>query len=373
MLNRLLQERNLLPILTHENGRTVTLSSWQDRRCEMLTALQTYSYGITPTDAVTTVGELLEEEPYAVAGKVCLQKIRLTLDSSLGIFSFPFWLAIPRKVSKAPVFLHIAFSPDIPYKYLPLEEITDAGFAVVSVWYQDMVNDSHFGDFSDGLAAYFGTTQERHPQEWGKIGMWAYGASRILDYLLTRQDIDASHTSLIGHSRLGKTALWAAAQDTRFWCTIANNSGYGGAATSKHGTGERVRDFLRVGSWDWYCEQFKDYTDEKEDTKPYDQAFLLALIAPRYLCVGSAIEDHGADPQSEFLTSLWASQAWSVHDRSGLITPNRLPVVGDCWQDGCIGYHLRAGRHYLSREDWQVYIRFVQSKLTQEAAQTEQI
>ena len=193
--------------------------------------------------------------------------------------------------------------------------------------------------------------------------MWAYAASRVLDYLLTREDLDALHTAVVGHSRLGKTALWAGAQDERFFMVISNNSGYGGAATSKGGSGERVTDFINVGSWDWYCSNFQLFTGEKEDAKPYDQAYLLALIAPRYLCVGSAQEDAGADPESEFLTSLWASQAWPLLGKNGLVTPDRMPAPGDMLNDGCVSYHLRAGGHFFSREDWLAYIRFFDRKL----------
>ena len=148
-----------------------------------------------------------------------------------------------------------------------------------------------------------------------------------------------------------------------FFCTISNNSGYGGAATSKLGHGERVRDFLRVGSWDWYCENFKRFTDEKEDEQPYDQAWLLALIAPRLLCVGSGIEDKGADPESEFLTTHWASQAWDMLGVPGLITPDRMPAPGDVLHEGYVGYHLRPGGHFLTRQDWQYYIDFLNKKL----------
>ena len=109
------------------------------------------------------------------------------------------------------------------------------------------------------------------------------------------------------------------------------------------------------------------FTDEKEDEKPYDQAYLRALSAPRYLCVGSAAEDRGADPVSEFLTSLWASQAWEFLGKPGLVTPDRMPEPGDALQDGSIGYHLRAGEHFLSREDWNAYIRFLDRKLSEPA------
>lgn len=363
VLNRLLRERDLLPILFHNDGTTVTSESWHKRRGELLEALEKYSYGHTPPAPAKVWGEVVESDPIAYAGKVEERAVTISFETEHGCFSFPIKLFIPKAVEKPPVFLHLAFRRTLPDRYVPVEEITDAGYALAVVCYEDMVNDNHFGDYSDGLAAYFGTTIDREPEEWGKIGMWAYGASRVLDYLYQCPEVDAEHTAVIGHSRLGKTALWAGAQDERFWCVISNNSGYGGAATSKHGNGERVADFIRVGSWDWYCENFKQYTGEKEDEKPYDQAWLLALIAPRYLCVGSAVEDRGADPESEFLTSLWASQAWELLGEDGLVTPDSKPEVGDALQDGCIGYHLRAGRHFLSREDWNTYIRFLDRKL----------
>ena len=366
MLREILKERDLLPILTAADGSAVTPETWENRRQEMRKALEKDSYGHTPPPPSRVWAEPLPESrefTNAYAGKVRQERLQLFFETEHGIGSFPFVLAVPKRVEKPPVLLHLAFRPDLPDRYVPVEEITDAGYALAVVCYKDMVNDNLSGDYSDGIAAHFGTATDREPEEWGKIGMWAYGASRILDYLLTLEDIDAAHTAVIGHSRLGKTALWAAAQDERFFAAISNNSGYGGAATSKHGEGERVRDFLRCGSWDWYCENFKKYTDEKEDEKPYDQAYLLALIAPRYLCVGSAADDSGADPKSEFLTSLWASQAWELLGQPGLVTPDRMPVPGDTWQDGCIGYHLRAGEHFLSREDWNTYLRFLDRKL----------
>ena len=362
MLHEILQERDLPPVLQMADGTEVTASNWQERRREMREALEKYSYGHTPGAPEILKGQIRKADEYAYAGKVLQQEIVITFRTAKGRFSFRFQLLIPRNVSKPPVILHLAFRPDLPDRYVPVEEITDRGYALAVVCYTDMLNDRLHGDFSDGLAAYFGVTKDRGPEEWGKIGMWAYGASRTLDYLLTRPDLDGAHTAVMGHSRLGKVALWAAAQDERFWCAISNNSGYGGAATSKHGTGERVRDFLRGGSWDFYCENFKEFVDEKEDAKPYDQSWLLALIAPRYLCVGSAVEDDGADPQSEFLTSLWASGAWDLLGRQGLVTPDRMPKVGDRMQEGCIGYHLRPGRHFLSREDWNVYMDFLDQK-----------
>lgn len=367
MLQTILRERNLLPILQRNDGTPVTRKNWETRRTEMREALERYSYGHTLPAPANVRGEVVAEVRKDYAGKVLQQTVDISFETERGTFTFPVYVFIPYKVERPRVLLHLAFRKGVPKGkapifQIPVEEITDAGYALVQLAYGDVVNDRLNGDFSDGLAAYFGVTTDRGPEEWGKIGLWAYAASRTLDYLLTREDVDATYTAVIGHSRLGKTALWAAAQDERFWACISNNSGYGGAASSKHGTGERVRDFLHAGSWDWYCENFKQFTDEKEDQKPYDQSWLLALIAPRYLCVGSAIEDHGADPQSEFLTSLWASQAWELLGVRGLVTPDRMPQIGDALLEGSVGYHLRAGTHYLCREDWNTYIRFLNAK-----------
>jgi hypothetical protein len=256
--------------------------------------------------------------------------------------------------------MHINFRDLIPDAYQPTEEINDRGYAVLTFCYKDVTSDD--GDFTNGLAGVVYPDGTRAPDQCGKIGLWAWAAMALMDYAMTLPELDHGRISVCGHSRLGKTALWCGALDERFAAVISNNSGYGGAASSKHGAGERVRDFLRVGSWDWYCENFKQFTDDLEDEKPYDQSFLLAMIAPRLLCVGSAETDRGADPTSEFLTSLHASSAWELLGVRGLICPDRMPVPGDHFTEGNIGYHLRGFGHALSREDWCAYIRYLDMK-----------
>lgn len=363
MLKEKLTEKDYINIFTMNDGTPVTCENWRERRLEMIRLLETYSYGKTPEapEALRCKRVATKENEYA--GKVIEESIQIGFRTKKGFFSFPVTAYIPKNVKRPPVLLHLAFRP-VPDRYIPVEEITDSGYALIVLCYQNVVNDRLHGDYSDGIARYFGTTENREPDEWGKIGMWAYAASRVLDYLIAeRADLDCEHVSVIGHSRLGKTALWCAAQDERFFAAISNDSGYGGAAAAKNGHGERVLDFIRGGSWDWYCENFKQFTDEKENEKPYDQNFLLALIAPRYLVVGSARNDIGADPDSEFLTSLSASCAWELLGKKGLVTPDKMPEVGDCLHEGCIGYHLRSGEHFLSREDWNYYIKFLDSKI----------
>ena len=362
MLKNILDKKGYPEILKLNDGSSVTPEKWNERRKELLDLLITHSYGKTPSPEVKVSGKVTVSDAKAYAGKVLNEKIEISVETEKGIFSFPIEIFVPNNTKNSPAFLHIAFKP-VPDKYIPVEEITDSGFALVVMVYEDVVNDRHFGDYTDGLAKYFGTDNPRGATEWGKIGMWAYGASRVMDYLAeNRSDIDTKKVAVIGHSRLGKTALWCGAQDDRFAAVISNNSGYGGAASSKHGSGERVTDFIDVGSWDWFCENFKLYSGDKEDEKPYDQSFLLSLIAPRYLCVGSAVLDKGADPESEFLTTLHASAVWEMMGKKGLVCPDRMPVPGDEFKDGNICYHLRDYGHFLSRADWRVYIDFLKNK-----------
>ena len=344
-LSRLLREKDYLPL----RGRD-----------EMKRLLETYSYGVTPAIPVSVSGKTVSRS--VSPGGETMERLEITLSGEPGIFTFPAELFLPVRGAdgndKPPVILHIAFRP-VPDRYIPVRLITGAGYALAVLVYTDIVNDDHFGDFSGGLAGYFGTGKDRRPDEWGKIGMWAYGASRLMDYLVSRGDLDTSRSAVIGHSRLGKTALWCGALDQRFAAVISNDSGYGGAASSKRGTGERVTDFIRAGSWDWFCPNFTDYAGEKEDEKPYDQSFLLAMIAPRLLCVGSASLDAGADPMSEFTTALHASKAWEEAGLDGLVCPDRLPSPGDRFFGGRVGYQLRPGEHSLTPDDWSAYLDFL--------------
>lgn len=362
MLDSILKDKEYPHILTFENGDPVTRDNWPQRRAELKAILEKYSYGITPDMPYTVSGTVTDRDDAAYAGKVCFEKVEICLETNRGKFCFPVEFYIPKTSKKPPLFLHIAFRP-VPDRYIPVEEITDNGFALAVMVYKDVVNDNLMGDFSDGLAAYFGVTGHRGKDEWGKIGMWAYAASRVLDYITEcRSDLDPEKVAVIGHSRLGKTALWCGALDERFAAVISNNSGYGGAASSKKGKGERITDFLHWGSWDWFCETFKDFVDS-EDSKPYDQSFLSAMIAPRLLCVGSAVMDSGADPEAEFLTTLHASKVWELLGKKGLCCPDRMPIAGDKFFQGSVGYHMRSGDHFLSREDWNAYIEFLKDKI----------
>lgn len=286
------------------------------------------------------------------AGKAVCNKIIVSATINGKVFTFPFYAVIPTFGTQHPFFIHINFRDSVPDQYMPSEELVDNGFAVFSFCYKDVTNDNP--DFMDGLAGVIYKDTKRKPTDAGKIAMWAWTAHRVMDYAQTLGDIlDLKNAVVCGHSRLGKTALLTAATDQRFAFAYSNDSGCTGAAISRGKSGESIKDICKVFPY-WFCENYKKYVDN-EDKMSFDQHYLLAAIAPRKVLIGSASEDYWADPTSELLCCKAASPAFE----SGFVC-NKFPVeIGDEFFEGDVGYHLRKGLHYFSREDWLKLIKFV--------------
>lgn len=224
----------------------------------------------------------------------------------------------------------------------PVEMILKRGYGLCTLYYGDVDPDRN--DFTDGVHALTGAPGK---DEWGSIAAWAWGLSRVNDMLQKRSDVTG--VIAIGHSRLGKTALWAGAQDERFAMVVSNDSGCGGAALSKRRFGETV-ERINESFPHWFCKNFHQYSN-REDDLPLDQHILLSLIAPRPLYVASASADLWADPRGEFLSTLEAAKVSSAVD----LPTWEMPEPGEVVQ-GQVSYHLRAGRHDLTLWDWMRFM-----------------
>lgn len=345
-------------ILKFENGTPVkSVEDFRARREEILNILRRELYGVSPAAPEKVNGKILSVNSKCCSGHADLERIELSFDTDNGPFSFEFNLFMPKKEGKKPLFVLLNFRGDAYDMYYPAEEIVDNGFAIAVIHYNDVTRDSR--DMTNGLSGMF----DREKYSWGKIGMWAWAASRALDYLVTRPEIDTDNVAVIGHSRLGKTALWCGAQDERFKFAISNDSGSGGAAYghAKVEGNEMIADLLRMFPY-WYCDKYKEWSGKDKET-PFDQHMLIAAIAPRFVCVGSAKEDIWAGPYQEQLSCIGASPAWEIYGLKGYVGSSDAAKVGDDFSDGHIGYHLRDGIHFLGRGDWLSYMNFIKKHL----------
>ena len=365
------------------NGKAVTDAKmwWKQRRPEILSLLEEQEYGKTPQKKLPVSFVVTSVDTKALGEKAIRKEIIAYFTADKKGPSMTILLYLPKNhIKPVPVFVGLNFGGNytinadsgisitkswvVNNKILPrgsassqwpVESILERGYGVATIYCGDIDPDFNDG-FKNGVQPLFYKQNQTRPDsnEWGAIGAWAWGLSRAMDYFEKDKDVDSKHVAVIGHSRLGKAAVWAGALDNRFAIVISNNSGCGGVALSKRIFGETVK-IINTNFPHWFCDNFKKYNDN-ESALPLDQHFLVALIAPRPIYIASAQEDLWSDPQGEFLGALNASPVYKLLGTDGL-SVNKLPKLNQPVMS-TIGYHIRPGKHDIMLFDWERYMDF---------------
>lgn len=378
--------------LTLENGQKVTsVSDWNEkRRPEILSLFETQVYGKSPSRPDDLHFEVLSEDRYALNNMATRKEIAVYFTKGEE-HPMTILLYIPNKRTGAvPIFFGLNFKgnhtinedPLITKSVTrmkprnsdqredqvrgfergeassrwPLDMLIASGYGLATIYRGDIDPDYDDG-FQNGVHPLFYEKGQTKPKadEWGTLAAWAWGLSCAMDYFETDEDVNAEKVAVFGHSRHGKTALWAGAIDSRFAMVISNDSGCGGAAISRRCFGETVSKINNQFPH-WFCENFKQYND-KENDLPVDQHELVALIAPRPVYIASAVEDRWADPKGEFLAGVYASPVYELFGLTGLPV-QEMPEIDKPVLTGNIGYHIRSGKHDINTYDWQQFIKF---------------
>ena len=374
------------PLVFNDGKRVKNASDWKKRREEILRVYETEVYGRTPRKKVGTAFRAGAAET-ALEGKALRKQVTILFNGKEDGPKASLLIYTPAAAKgPVPAFLGLNFAGNhtvsadsgialgkvwirgkesdatdaqrgSSVQQWQVEKILAHGFGLATIYYGDIEPDFD-GGISRGVRPLFFKAGQTAPEpdEWGAIGAWAWGLSRAVDYLEADKSVDAKRIALMGHSRMGKTAMWAAAQDPRFAIVISNESGKGGASLFRRTYGETI-EHLNVAFPHWFCGNFKKYNDQPEQL-PVDQPELAALIAPRPLYIASAEEDRGSDPKGEFLSGVAVGPVYELLGKQGLGTSEmpglHQPVMHT------VGYHIRAGKHDVTEYDWEQYVGFAE-------------
>jgi len=379
------------PLICNDGTKVTTVKQWENqRRPELLEIFSAQMYGRTPKDKIKVSYETLSENPNFMNGKATAKQVKFVFTNGAKKVEALLLLVLPNHTKeKVPVFISYNFQanhstcsdPSIEFppsfalhkthQHLRIndaawergeqssrwsyDKIIERGYGVATMYYQDIYPDTAGKDEFGIVSLFQGYRRgQKSPDEWQALGAWAWGFSRIADYLETQKRIDQKKFIVMGHSRQGKAALWAGAQDKRFKIVISNNSGCGGAALSKRVFGENIARITNSFPH-WFCPSFNQYA-HNEAKLPFDQHQLMALIAPRKLYISSAAEDTWADPKGEFLSGYHAGPVYELYGLKGLGANVQPPVHQPIMND--VGYHIREGKHDVTEYDWISFMNF---------------
>ncbi|HEY9257798.1 hypothetical protein [Chitinophaga sp.] len=379
------------PFINSHNKKVKTRADWNGRcRSEILALFKENMYGQFPGPSSQLHFAVQKIDSNAVEGLAISKQVRIYLAAGDQGPYIDLLLYVPSHATKpVPVFTGFNFKGNqcvstdqniiISQNYLdllhlknenatpvrgdqekcwPVKTLMEHGYGLATAYYGDLERDDPDG-WKTGIRSTLAGQLQLKDTDWCAMGAWAWGLCRILDYLETDKAVDATKAIVIGHSRLGKIALWAGANDIRFAAIISNNSGEGGAALTRRNYGQTLKG-MTTSFPHWYISKYKSYADDV-NALPIDQHMLLALLAPRPLYVASATNDRWSDPYGEFLSAKNAEPVYALFGKKGMET-DTMPAP-DKSVGNTIRYHIRTGDHDIVHFDWMQYLQFADDLL----------
>ncbi|TDH28976.1 acetylxylan esterase [Segetibacter sp. 3557_3] len=351
------------PLVTALQKRISSQVEWENsRRTELLTLFADHVYGAIRNDYDSlSIRPVLVNE-HAMNGRAKLKIVEVAVFKSGKSVRLELVLFIPKHVAAPPPVFLLLNNRDknntdptrvVKSGFWPAEMLIDSGYAVAAFQVSDAAPDNKDTYHTGVLQLY--PQMLIQPNGMKAIGAWAWAARRIMDYFERDAEVNAKKVCIVGHSRGGKAALWAGAQDQRFAMVVSNCSGNTGAALARRKFGETIR---RINEQfpHWFCENYKKYNDN-EQAVPVDQHMLLSLVAPRLLYVTSASKDLWADPTGTYLSLKNAAPVYALYGIKSTL-PEKLPSPGSALHQSRMGYHNREGEHNLTAWDWRNFVVF---------------
>lgn len=350
-------------LLVSSSGKKITsLAAWKkNRRQEILELFRENVYGRVPSTPYTRSFTIVNEDKNAMNGNATLKQVDITISSGGKSLVIHLTLFVPNNVKKpVPAFLLIDNrgpantdpTRKVKSEFWPAEQVIERGYAI-AVFYNADVDADNYDEFKNGIHGIL--DRERQPDSWGTIAAWAWGASRCMDYFISDKEIDSKKVAVVGHSRGGKTALWAGAEDQRFALVVSNESGCGGAALARRKYGETIAR-INTACPHWFCTNYRKYNNN-ENALPVDMHMLMALIAPRAVYVTSAAEDLWADPRGSYLSLYYSMPVFQLLKTKSFL-PFDMPPLDKPVISGKTGYHIRSGAHNMLLKDWNWFMDF---------------
>jgi hypothetical protein len=386
--------------LVENSGRRVTSAEewWKVRRPEIVADFDRAILGRPPANLPRVTWEVKSTTPEEIGGIAVLTRrlaghvdnsaypqIQVTIDATLTTSA--------HAAGPVPVVVELAFPngfftslarplPDAPsggsgdYGHAWERQALARGWGVAILSPTSFQADDGAG-LTEGIVGLMNKGQPRSLDDWGALRAWAWGASRLLDYLETDKTVDAKQVAIAGHSRFGKAALVTMACDRRFAVVYSSSSGEGGAKLYRHIFGEQLPNVASASLYHWFAGNFLKYAGPLTAADlPVDNHELIALCAPRPVFIGGGASvgdgyadprgDAWADPRGMFLAEAAAGPVYRLLGKKDLGV-SQFPPIETPLIDGDLGFRQHGGDH-TPAPNWPTFLEFAAKYLHTSAA-----